>query len=176
MTTNVGGQDFEAIPEITPPQPGIRILSGTVSGPVVSGVTINLQGTMSASTTTSVSGNYSFSNLEPGVYVVTPSYADHTFAPPYLVVNIGDQDLSNENFVSIAPVVPEVFTLSGTVTGEIIQGVQIDLSGSAAAQTFTDVNGDYTFINLPEGTYAIVPSEAGYEFVPRFRIVTLPNV
>lgn len=175
MATNVSGQDFEAVPEITgPPEPGSHTLSGAVSGPVVANVTINLQGTATNQTSTNVSGNYSFANLPSGVYVVTPVLAGHTFNPPHLIVNLTDNSGAN-NFTSIAPPVPDVYNLSGTIIGVVVQGVTVNLSGTASAQTTTNNYGDYNFPNLAEGTYVIVPTYTGCDFIPPFRVITLPN-
>lgn len=175
MSTNIGGQDFEAVPvTVVPPEPELFTLAGAVAGPVVSGVTITLQGTSSGSMTTSAGGSYSFIDLPEGVYVITPSLAGHTFNPPQLIVNL-TQNTTGQNFTSVPPVVPDTYNVSGKITGALVQGIKIDLSGAAAAQTFTDVNGDYIFIDLSAGTYVLVPTEEGYAFEPPFRIVTLSN-
>jgi formylglycine-generating enzyme required for sulfatase activity len=40
--------------------------------------------------------------------------------------------------------------------------------------TVTDANGDFSFTNLPEGTYAIIPSQSNYSFAPSSRQATVP--
>lgn len=53
-------------------------ISGTIAyntnGSLVDGVTVDLSGDATSSTTTDENGDYSFSDLEPGTYYVTPSY------------------------------------------------------------------------------------------------------
>jgi hypothetical protein len=54
----------------------------TMGGSGLSGVTMTLSGTESATTTTDSAGNYTFPSLDGGGnYTVTPSRANHTFAP-----------------------------------------------------------------------------------------------
>src|SRR5207249_3295924 len=54
----------------------------TSSGSALSGVTMTLTGSQSASTQTDGTGNYSFTGLAPGGnYTVTPSRSGFTFNP-----------------------------------------------------------------------------------------------
>lgn len=56
-------------------------LSGTVSGAVAQDVTITLSGANTGSVVTDANGNYSFTGLLAGNYLVTPSLAGHIFSP-----------------------------------------------------------------------------------------------
>jgi hypothetical protein len=60
-------------------------VGGTItdaSGTAVSGVTINLSGTMASETITDAGGHYSFDGVETnGFYTVTPSRVNYTFSP-----------------------------------------------------------------------------------------------
>ena len=53
----------------------------TISGTPIANITVTLSGTASASTTTNSSGNYRFTGLSNGAYVVTPSRTGCTFTP-----------------------------------------------------------------------------------------------
>jgi hypothetical protein len=144
--------------------PSTFSLSGTVSGAVQQGVLVNLTGTASAATTTDASGNYAFSNLANGSYTVTPALAGYTFTPSSLTVPVSGANVTGKNFTATA--VPTTYTLSGTVGGAISQGVQISLTGAAAASTTTDASGNYAFANLANGSYTVTPALAGYTFTP----------
>jgi hypothetical protein len=61
---------------------------------------------------------------------------------------------------------PTTYTVSGTVTGNVNQGVTISLSGTSAVTTTTDSNGDFSFTNLANGSYTLTPSLSGCTFVP----------
>ena len=56
------------------------------------------------------------------------------------------------------------FSISGTVSGDVSSGVTMTLSGTSSGTTTTDVNGNYTFSGLADGSYTITPSLSGYVF------------
>src|SRR5437879_1704171 len=59
------------------------------------------------------------------------------------------------------------FSLSGTITPTTGgNGATVALSGPANASATGDSSGNYTFVGLPNGTYTIVPSHAGFTFSP----------
>ena len=109
-------------PNINITQIGITYtISGTVSGAVQSGVTINLTGTSTASTTTGNGGTYSFSGLAAGSYWVSPNLAGYAFSPTTLSPIITTANISGENFTDSTVVVNQfinagvVGRFSGTV-------------------------------------------------------------
>ena len=61
------------------------------------GVTVNLNGTTNAATTTDATGNYQFSGLQPNSnYVVSPSYLNHHFTPPNRrILNVTGNRIAN---------------------------------------------------------------------------------
>ena len=96
----------------------ISTISGTVTnnGTGLAGVTINLTGAATKSTTTDVNGNYSFSGLSNGAYTITPGKAGYTFTPPSINVNVSGADVTGRNFV--APLgVAALVSPSGTIGG-----------------------------------------------------------
>lgn len=68
-------------------------------------------------------------------------------------------------------------SISGTVTraGTPLPGVNISLTGNATVTTTTDVNGNYTFTNLANGTYTVTPSLSGFTFSPSNSTVSINN-
>jgi hypothetical protein len=75
-------------------------ISGTVSGVVQTGVTMTLSGASSGTATTDASGNYSFTGLSKGSYVVTPSLLGYAFSPTGAPVNVRHSNVPNINFVA----------------------------------------------------------------------------
>jgi hypothetical protein len=76
-------------------------LSGTISPQSVgSGANIALNGPIQAATIGDSSGNYSFSGLPNGAYVVTPSLAGYTLAPSVAKVSINGSDVVGIDFTA----------------------------------------------------------------------------
>ena len=140
-------------------------ISGTVSG-VQAAVSLSLslkatQATSSVPTT----GVFSFSNLTPGAYQVTPSLSGYRFDPSTTQVTLDgiNQAVTIPTFTAILDKAP-TYTISGTVTGAVQQGVSLRLSGSGSTYT-TGTDGTYRFPGLAsERTYTITPTLAGYIF------------
>src|ERR1035437_9410349 len=53
------------------------------------------------------------------------------------------------------------YGISGTVSGPVLLGVTINLTGAETGSTTTDVNGNYSFTALPNGSYTVAPSLTG---------------
>ena len=54
------------------------------------------------------------------------------------------------------------YIATGTVSGDIVQDVNINLSGKATATATTDKNGIYSFAGLINGSYFVLPSKIGF--------------
>ena len=180
-------------------QPGS--ISGTVSedtdqGPPsadqpIAGVTITLLdglGNVVATTTTDSNGDYEFTNIPPGIYIVVetqpagfndvtegdmspddnePSNEFPTDNQIIVSLDPGESDEDNDFIEEVTP----LGSISGTVSEDTnmdglpdqpIPGVTITLedgAGNVIATTVTDGNGDYIFTNLPPGTYIVIESQ-----------------
>ena len=156
---NVSGKDFTAT-LIT------YSISGKVSidGAGLSGVSVNLTGGVTKSTTTDGNGNYSFSGLLDGAYTVTPSKSGYTMAPQSRSVSVSGADVAGQDFIAALP----TYSISGRVTtvGYAFPGVTVSLTGGATKSTTTDGNGNYSFTGISDGAYIITPSKIGYSFTP----------
>lgn len=131
-----------------------------------SGTTITLSGPVSVTTTASSSGSYSFSGLAAGTYAVTPSKTGFGFNPTTQSAIIASSDLTGINFTASAQSGP-TFTVSGTVTPKAAgAGVAMLLTGPTGATATTDASGNYSFPDLPNGTYTITPNKPGVTFTP----------
>jgi hypothetical protein len=74
-------------------------ISGTITPlPNGSGVTVNLTGLASATTTTDALGKYTFAGLQDGSYTVTPGKTGFTFTPANKPVTLSGSDASLVNF------------------------------------------------------------------------------
>jgi inhibitor of cysteine peptidase len=150
------------------------IISGKVSGDVLSDVTITLTGTSSGSTLTDSSGNYSFSGVANGGYTITASKTGYTFSPLNISATVSNANLTGQNFTSTAITTP-TYSISGTVGGAVQLGVTITLTGSGSNSTTTDASGNYSFSGAANGSYTITPSKTGYTFSPLSLSITVSN-
>lgn len=67
----------------------------------------------------------------------------------------------------------DTYTISGTVTlsGAGLHGVTMTLDSAATATT--DINGNFTFSGLANGSYSITPTKLGYIFTPTSATITV---
>lgn len=159
----------EVLPSAAPPPPTFSI-SGAVSGAVAAGVTVSLTGASTATATTDSSGNYTFSGLSNGSYTVTPSKSGFSFSPSSQSVTVNGANMAGQNFTSTA--IP-TFSVSGSVSGSVVSGVTMSLSGTATATTTTDGSGNFSFSGLSNGPYTATPAASGFTFTPSSQGVTV---
>jgi hypothetical protein len=154
-----------------------RVIDSGGSG--ISGVTVTLSGTNSASATTDSNGDFNFLNTTGGGdYTVTPAKAGFTFSPPSFNVNGLN---SNQDLIFVGTATTPVPTPTATptptfnITGQItnsnggagIAGVSVTLNGSQSASTQTDASGNYSFTNVQGGgSYTVFPAKSGFSFNP----------
>ena len=65
------------------------------------------------------------------------------------------------------------WSISGTVSGALSQGVTMSLTDASNATTATDTAGHFSFSGLSNGNYTVTPSLTGFTFNPASRSVTL---
>ena len=146
------------------------------------GVTVDLldnAGHVVATTTTDAHGAYAFTNLEEGTYKVRvrkegpiadlvqtedpDGTKDNTSGDITLELNDPIKENVNFGYISNNSISGTVYrddnrsnSLSGGEAGYPAQTVQLlDKDGSVIATTTTDANGNYSFDNLPDGTYSV---------------------
>jgi len=129
----------------------------------LAGTTVTLSGTSSGTATTDSNGNYSFTGLAAGSYVVTPSFPSATssvFYPATQAVTISSSNSTFDNFTaSLGYTVSGTVNYSGSKTGQVylllnnsictgnslVQGTSLTLSGSSGAFSIRGVApGTYT--------------------------------
>jgi hypothetical protein len=147
-------------------------ISGTISG--VGGATVTLSGQSSATTTADGSGNFSFSGLINGGYVITPTLTGYTFTPTIQSVTINGANVTGVSFT--AAVAPTTYTISGNISpASVGSGATVTLSGAASASTTADSNGNFSFTSLSNGTYTITPTSSSATFSPTSQSATISN-
>jgi uncharacterized repeat protein (TIGR03803 family) len=160
-----GAYDYGTIFSISAIPPST--ISGTVTqntsaGPAMEGVTVTLsQPGWTETQITGSSGAYSFPDLAPGNYTVTPSLPGYAFTPKSGSMTVNGSNVT-ENFTG-APV-----TISGTVTfngAPVITNLIMDLSGKATG-TDTPNESGYIFGPLANGTYTVKPALTHSKPVP----------
>jgi Domain of unknown function (DUF4082) len=112
-------------PTTPPDPPSTYTISGRVTG---SSARLTLSGVSSGSTTTDGSGNYSFSGLRNGSYIVAASQSGYTFTPSTASATIRDASVGNVNFTGTAVTAPisRRVTLSWTAsTSQNIRGYHV---------------------------------------------------
>ena len=120
----------------------------------INGATIALSGPESRSTTTGTTGTYSFTDLMPGAYTVTPT-ATNLNCPPASATITAFQT-TTANIVCT----PQPGTVNGTIRLDLapVAGVAVTARQGAntVGSTTTGSNGTYTIPNLLPGAYTIV--------------------
>lgn len=154
-------------PKTSKPKPATtHAIAGTVTrawGGALPAVSVALGGAATATATTDASGRYSFTGLGDGSYTVTPSLASWAFAPaaPTVVVSGADrtQDFSADG----------VYAITGSVSGPGMEGVTVALSGEGIVKpdaVSAAGTGAYSFAGIPNGSYTLTASKAGYALSP----------
>jgi len=140
-------------------------ISGTISPAAqASGATLTLSGASSGTTTADNSGNFTFKNLAAGSYTITPSKTGFTFSPAKLDATVSNADVTGMNFETDPA---KLWKISGTITPSSNgSGATVTLSGAGEAVATADGSGNYSFSNMPDGSYTITPSKQGFSFSP----------
>jgi hypothetical protein len=142
-------------------------VSGTVTGTVISGVTLSLSGTttsgsssVSATATTDANGNYTFSEVA-GTYTITPSLSGYTFAPSSATETLA-ANVSGVDFVSTA-----VTIVSSSVTGGALgdltdySGLTLTSGGTYASNSTGVTDTSYSFTSTTADVPAIKVAPGG---------------
>ncbi|MHB8165177.1 MAG: SdrD B-like domain-containing protein [Sulfuricella sp.] len=128
-------------------------ITGSVSG--AAGVTVNLSGTVTASTTTDANGNYIFSGLPNAAYTVTPALSGYSFAPTSLSVSVSGASVTGNNFVA---------TLAGCPSVVGVRSTSINPGAGPTAIGASSPDGLYSLwggtLNATPSTYTVTGSSA----------------
>ena len=154
FTTRVITIHYESpVPQPTPtPAKSIRGRITNQFGSSLPGATINITDSDQHQwqTTTDANGDFFVGNLVAGRnYFVTPTKNNFSFAPTgWSIFNLLDDLVTDFSARQIS------FTISGRLTtedGGPIDHAKVELSGAISSFAYTNINGDYSFNNLPAG-------------------------
>jgi hypothetical protein len=132
-------------------------ISGTISPTTGgSGATVTLSGSRTATTTANSSGNYTFSGLGNGSYVVTPSKSGFKFGPTAETATINGANVTGVNFTATAQVSHSVavsWTAStSSVIGYNIYRSTVSGSGYIKLNSAPVIGLTYTDTSVQSGT------------------------
>jgi hypothetical protein len=137
------------------------------------GVTMSLSGGASDTVTTDESGNYVFSGLAEGSYVVSPSSPGYSFSGDWAGILI--TDVTDTDFTATGP----AYTISGYVQGRIggVPGAEMTLDTTPPLTVLTEGWGGYTTASVPNGIYTLTPSLPGSRaaFYPPEKTLTVAD-
>ena len=71
-----------------------------------------------------------------------------------------------------------LYSVSGTISGASVSGVEVTLSGSSLSKALTQVtgaDGKYSFSQLKPGNYSIQPSKTGFKFNPATKTIDVKD-
>jgi len=107
-------------------------ISGKVSG---TAATLTLSGAGGGTANTDSSGNYTFTGLKNGLYVVAPSRSGYTFTPSTASVSVNGASVSGINFTaSVAPVSHSVSLTWTASASSNVMGYNVYRSTSSGGQ------------------------------------------
>ena len=152
-------------------------ISGTIS-PAASAngalVTLSQNGTTVASLTMGTSGSYLFNSVANGTYTVTPSEAGFTFTPPSQSATVNGNTATVPVFTASAA--GSTFSISGSITPMATGSsttVTLTQNGATVTTVIADSFGNYSFGNLPNGTYTLAVTKTSTAFSPVNQTVTV---
>jgi Right handed beta helix region len=123
---------------------GLAAVSTTISGTISpttsgAGVTIALTGESQAVTTTDSSGNFQFSGLVPGTYVLTPSKSGLTFTPSSRNVTAEGSNIEANFSVSNSLQSSGPIVINGE-NGTVVRGLKISSTSGNCVTVTNSVN------------------------------------
>ncbi len=143
---------------------GASRLAGTVraagTGAPLAGATVTLadpRGEVVASRSTDEQGQYLVADLAPGRYTLALSAPGHQPAAMPVTVADGDATAQDAELRPGARVHGRARTATGTPVPDA-RVMLLDRDGNVAGLAATEVDGSYSFENLPEGDYTVVAS------------------
>ena len=98
--------------------------------------------------TTSGGGNYTFSNLLPGSYTITPNLAAYAFTPPNRVVNLTNATVSGVNFSGASGAITLQAPANGTQFASLDPVTLQWVSNGTATKYTLEVSTSLTFTPL----------------------------
>ena len=132
------------------------------------GVEVKATGGHNAITFTDSQGKYAFNDVLEGSENIqlTPFKEDYSFVPEIRQIQKVNRDISGRDFSATSVI---TYTVSGNIAegNDPLPGVEMVATGDYNRTVYSDVNGDYEFNGIEEGSDLIItPVLPGYTFTP----------
>ncbi|MCP4717791.1 MAG: carboxypeptidase regulatory-like domain-containing protein [Deltaproteobacteria bacterium] len=110
--------------------------------------------------------DYKICNLEPDTtYTIVPRAVGYSFTPGSLEITIADTNQTGIDFVGES-VLPVGDTISGLVSGDTCEGVEVTITSSSDEMSMTTLDDcAFSFEGLDVGEYIVSASQTGFTFV-----------
>ena len=182
MKTNVRQEDLNSekrygiIP--TPFAWAIRGAIATPEGKGVPGISVILNGYLTASTTTASDGTFFFDFIGSGDFTLTASGRGYQLAPATVAVTVSKADAQAASFTATPVAVPG-YSVAGRLAyenGNPVAGATVSLTPAAGTEmtTLTGPGGDYAFPEVDAGTYTVQPAVSLLKYFPQKRAAVVP--
>jgi hypothetical protein len=152
---------------------GVGTIEGTVMSSAndpIAGAQVQVMGPVTRTTMTDNNGFYRF-RLPVGAYDMTVTVFAYNPGSASGVMVI-DGQTTTQNFTLIpAPSHSVSGTVTNSITGTPIQGASVRILNTPIPPATTDANGMYLFPSVPEGTYDIQATAAGFLSMTRPGVV-----
>lgn len=161
-TAPTGDRYNLSLVEILAPQ--TYSVSGSISpSSLGAGALLTLtQNGVDVSTTTADSlGNFVFSSIPNGIYVISALKVGYVFTPTSQTITVSGANITTSFTVAL-----QTYSIGGMIAGSGGAGTTLRLSGAATASTVASATGTYIFSGLPSGSYTVTPSQTGYTYSP----------
>jgi len=121
-------------------------------------------GSVVATATSDAHGNFYFTNVAYGDYLIEPSLDGSGFAPAAIYRQV-QGNVREVTFEAVPGAAVSGRIVDSNARG--IAGVDVNFNSgqTSTGSAITDGNGDFT-LNLPNGSYGVVPFGGGYVFSP----------
>ncbi|MDI6752394.1 MAG: Ig-like domain-containing protein [bacterium] len=149
FTQNFDGHHLYIAGSVTTPE-NYSILGATVTVSSVGSITI------------STDGSFWFDLPEPGTYTIILEMPGFSFNLPASETKFFDYSDPNKTYLFLG----KPISVEGTITGDIVQGIEISISGEKEATATTDANGYFSFNLQTPGSYTVKPELIWYGFSP----------
>jgi len=123
-------------------------------------------------------GNYTLEDVPAGSYTMTAEKYKYSFTPDTISI-VFDGNKTAEDFVGIPLGGENGYTVSGKVIdadGAGMEGVLINLANFVnQMEQYTDASGNYSIVNVPNGSYYLSAEMDNYVFNPTLITVAVNN-
>lgn len=165
----LGAQEIGRVNGIVTLPSTVATLTGTLAGIPIR--VISSQGTLVASTTTTLNGSFSLNNVTTGTYQLIPSIIGGVFFPSTTTITVSTENVASTNFSFVPPLPIISGQILSAETGKPFPFALISI-GNANFQfnPVIDENGRFRVSVSTVGTYTVLPTSStlrvGYVFAP----------